>query len=201
MSTSCNAIPCAVSNFESLRRNLRRMKETWRIQPYRSRRTSLPCEPITRPTDRPLGDDRERAVEPDCDDRGGAGGHGRRAGLPLGAGERAHSHLCGRRQSDLLPERSCRPAGGQRIGGSGGRAVRAPPPVTLSECCKWRLAIGGRCLRPSPFGSGLVALRARVVQVSKGGFFQLQHCRRQPGGYSWLIKFGIDLIFLVQYQC
>ena len=135
--------------------------ETWWINPIVE--GELPFYLSHNPTDRPLGDDRERAVEPDRDDRGGAGGHGRRAGLPLGAGERAHSHLGGRRQSDLLPERSCRPAGGQRLCGSGSRAIRAPPPVTLSECCKWQSPLDDGSV-PHPFGSGLKkVVRAREV--------------------------------------
>ena len=80
------------------------------------------------------GDNRERSMEPICDDGGGSGGHRRRPGPARGAGERAHSHLGGRRQSDLLPERRCRPAGGQRLG-----AIRAPPAAAVSECCKWRV--------------------------------------------------------------
>ena len=75
----------------------------------------------------------ERPVEPRCDDSGGVGGHRRRPGPPRGAGERAHSHLGGRRQSDILPERGRRPAGGQRLG-----AILAAP-TAVSLCCKWRL--------------------------------------------------------------
>ena len=79
------------------------------------------------------GDNWERPVEPICDDCGSVGGHRRRSGPPYGAVERAHSHLGGRRQSDILPERGRRPAGGQRLG-----AILAPP-TAVSQCCKWRV--------------------------------------------------------------
>ena len=88
------------------------------------------------------GDNWERPVEPICDDGGSGGGHRRRPGAPYGAVERAHSHLGGGRESDLLPERRCRPAGGhgQRLG-----AILAPP-TAVSQCCKWRVTTSCLCL-------------------------------------------------------